>query len=304
MRGHGNKPRNKSAAGRESLNRFEWRWLDDAAVAQARANSDAVAKEQEALQAPPPTLGDVSHEKRVVAYGLYGSDPKYCTGAIRNSELVKEVFPGWVARYYHREDVPEHVLQTLRDNGAELVLMSKGSKTTQGDIAGMFWRFLVADDPTVDRYIVRDSDSRLNAREAHAVNEWIASGKGIHTIRDHPNHDRPLNGGLWGGVKGAFPGMAKEVKNFENKQGYGGDLQFLNTVVWPRVKNNQFGHDAYTCNKYPNSHPFPTKGSENYQHVGQVFNANDQSRARDINGYMRGRKIPPKCRKQETWWYG
>jgi hypothetical protein len=30
----------------------------------------------------------------------------------------------------------------------------------------MFWRFLVADDPTVDRYIVRDSDSRLNAREA------------------------------------------------------------------------------------------------------------------------------------------
>ncbi|KAH8060130.1 hypothetical protein JL722_5088 [Aureococcus anophagefferens] len=107
-RGHGNKPRNKSAAGRESLNRFEWRWLDDAAVAQARANSAAVAKEQEALQAPPPTLGDASHEKRVVAYGLYGSDPKYCTGAIRNSELVKEVFPGWVARYYHREDVPEH----------------------------------------------------------------------------------------------------------------------------------------------------------------------------------------------------
>ncbi|CAM9970164.1 unnamed protein product, partial [Discosporangium mesarthrocarpum] len=29
---------------------------------------------------------------------------------------------------------------------------------------GMFWRFLPADDPTVDRFIVRDVDSRLNAR--------------------------------------------------------------------------------------------------------------------------------------------
>ncbi|KAH8095045.1 hypothetical protein JL720_2317 [Aureococcus anophagefferens] len=198
--GHGNKPRNKSAAGRESLNRFEWRWLDDAAVAQARANSAAVAKEQEALQAPPPTLGDA------------------------------------------------------RDEASSPTVLDRG-------------------------------------------------GKGIHTIRDHPNHDRPLNGGLWGGVKGAFPGMAKEVKNFENKQGYGGDLQFLNTVVWP-VKNNQFGHDAYTCNKYPNSHPFPTKRPENYQHVGQVFNANDQSRARDINGYMRWRKIPPSAGSRRRWRLG
>ena len=30
----------------------------------------------------------------------------------------------------------------------------------KGAIAGMFWRFLVADDPSVDRYIVRDTDSR------------------------------------------------------------------------------------------------------------------------------------------------
>jgi hypothetical protein len=45
----------------------------------------------------------------------------------------------------------------------------------KGGIAGMFWRFLVAEDDAVDRYIVRDSDSRLNAREAAAVAEWMAS---------------------------------------------------------------------------------------------------------------------------------
>lgn len=168
----------------------------------------------------------------------------------------------------------------------------------------MFWRFLVADDPDVERFIVRDSDSRLNAREAHAVAEWIASGKKIHTIRDHPNHDRPLNGGLWGGVKGAVPGIMDEIRKFSNKQGYGGDLQFLNEVVWPRVKGDQLGHDAYTCTKYPNSRPFPTKRPDNYQHVGQVFDERDRSRARDINGYMRGRKIPKPCRKRDEWWYG
>ena len=30
-----------------------------------------------------------SNEKRVVSYGLYGSNPKYVEGAVRNSELVK-----------------------------------------------------------------------------------------------------------------------------------------------------------------------------------------------------------------------
>ena len=60
--------------------------------------------------------------------------------------------------------------------------------------------FVDSADEAVDRFIVRDADSRLNPRERLAVEEWIASGKRIHSIRDHPNHDRPLNGGMWGGV--------------------------------------------------------------------------------------------------------
>ena len=74
---------------------------------------------------------------------------------------------------------------------------------------------------------MRDSDSRLNPRERFAVEEWIQSGKAVHTIRDHPNHERPLNGGLWGGTKGAVKGMTNLVKQFSNKQSYGGDLQVI-----------------------------------------------------------------------------
>ena len=34
----------------------------------------------------------------------------------------------------------------------------------------------------------------------------------MHSLRDHPNHDRPLNGGMWGGRKGAVPDMAALVR--------------------------------------------------------------------------------------------
>ena len=297
VRGHGNKPHNKQggSAG-DRYAQFSVEYLDDDALSRAKTTQERVEREQTELMTKP---ADVKCEgKCVVSYGLYGSDPKYTQGAVRNSELIHKVFPGWTARFYHREDVPEDILNQLRNNGAELVLMSRGSRTTNGAIAGMFWRFLVADDASVERFIVRDSDSRLNAREAHAVAEWMKSGKKVHTIRDHPNHDRPLNGGLWGGVRGCIPGgLAEEVRKFSNKQGYGGDLQFLNEVVWPRVKHDQMAHDAYTCRKYPNSKPFPTKRPDNYQHVGLTAPRHDGTGAvgaARANGYMRG--LASRCR--------
>ena len=145
------------------------------------------------------------------------------------------------------DSVPTDVIAQLRDLDAEI----KPSHAIGGQIAGMFWRFLVADDAAVDRYIVRDTDSRLNARERFAVEEWIESGKvcvwkggginageilpasfspqGIHSIRDHPNHDRPLNGGLWGGKHGAIKNMGRMIRERASAQKYGMDLTFLNT---------------------------------------------------------------------------
>lgn len=203
-----------------------------------------------------------------------------------------------------------------------------------GAIAGMFWRFLVADDVRVDRFIVRDADSRLNARDAFAVLEWIQSGVPIHSVRDHPNHERPMNGGLWGGTKGflektkgfdqgsdtafnAFGGgwggdadatstdtMASLVDGYWNKEEYGADLSFLNDVVWPRVKAMQLSHDAYTCDHFPQSKPFPTMRRRDYQHVGQVFDASDHPRQNDIDGFIRGVSVPEKCRRRPGWVYG
>ena len=62
-------------------------------------------------------------------------------------------------------DVPEEVVRNLTALGAEIKEIPSG----KGYSSGMFWRFMVADDPTVDRYIIRDTDSRLNARERSAL---------------------------------------------------------------------------------------------------------------------------------------
>ena len=34
-------------------------------------------------------------------------------------------------------------------------------------------------------------------------------------------------------------------------------FQHIFRYVWPWVKDEHIGHDAYTCEKYPNTKPFP-----------------------------------------------
>ena len=70
----------------------------------------------------------------------------------------------------------------------------------------MFWRFWAAADASVERFISRDVDSRLMARDAVAVAAWEASDAGFHVVRDHPSHSLyPMSGGLWGARRGALP---------------------------------------------------------------------------------------------------
>ena len=134
--------------------------LVEAAVAhEAEEEKEATEQDQKLIQLINsfPT----STEKRVISFGLYGSNPKYTIGAIRNAELAKIYFSGWVCRFYVTQDVPEDILSQLRQLGSEIESIPPG----KGYTSGMFWRFMVASDPTIDRYIIRDSDSRMNARD-------------------------------------------------------------------------------------------------------------------------------------------
>lgn len=208
--------------------------IHESAQAADLARRDEARMYEETLAALKKGFQKKSDENKVISMGLYGSSDKYCVGAIRNAELAPIFFPGWKLRIYaDKTTVPSHILEKLAELGVELKII----KTTQrsGDAAGMFWRFFVADDPSVQRFIVRDSDSRLNPRDAMAVLDWMNSGSAVHSVRDHPNHDRPLNGGMWGATSASkVSGKMKQLaRGFLDKDSYGADLNFLDQEVYP-----------------------------------------------------------------------
>jgi hypothetical protein len=106
-------------------------------------------------------------------------------------------------------------------------------------LQGMFWRFYVADDKSVDCYIIRHLDSHFSWRELAAVDEWLISNQLFHILRDHFQHGIPMLGGMWGGTKGMLPFSIQETRQHQEcskmAEAKGVDQHFLTAKVWPVV---------------------------------------------------------------------
>ena len=129
--------------------------------------------------------------KKLISFTLYGNDPKYVRGMIRNIEMREEFYPDWDIIVYHDNSVQEETLNYLSEN---VILRD----FTDSGILAASWRFCAFDEPNVERIIVRDSDSRFTHREANAVADWEHSNKDLHVMRDHPHHGFSVMGGMWG----------------------------------------------------------------------------------------------------------
>ena len=202
---------------------------------------------------------------KIIAFSLWGKDPKYTIGAVRNAELSKDIYPGWTCRFYTGDDVSEDIENQLIDNGAEVCKMDGSSWN------GMFWRFFAAGGPHV--MISRDTDSRLGPREKSAVDEWLASDKDFHIMRDHPYHATEILGGMWGVRNGLLKGIKDMIANYhtgvyDNK--YQVDQNFLREIIYPLVKDHSIVHDEYFERK-----PFPTPRENLQDFVGQVYDENE-----------------------------
>ena len=76
--------------------------------------------------------------QKIISFSLWGDNPKYTIGAIKNAHLAKTIYSGWVCRFYVGKSVPEDIVVQLRScDNTELVEMDE-----EGDWRGMFWRFL------------------------------------------------------------------------------------------------------------------------------------------------------------------
>jgi hypothetical protein len=172
----------------------------------------------------------------VISLGLYAHEASYLKFIAKRLPLYRDAmdifYPGWRLRLYYDESVPFSVLESVAARGVETIQVTD----FKGQIAGMFWRFFVADDLEVDRYLVRDLDSDFGWRERTAVDEWIRSNLSFHSMADAENHAVPIMGGMWGGsAKRRLPFSVKEqAQQHQQSAGYkGGDQDFLAAVVWP-----------------------------------------------------------------------
>lgn len=253
---------------------------------------------------PNPSVG-----LRVIAMSLYGDDPRYTLGAVRNAHLLPVIYPGWKLWIYcdrpppplreadKVEDaalcasVPEQVTHRLKELGAEI----RYAPRLDG-VAPMLWRFLPVDDVTVDVFVSRDCDSRLSERDAAAVSAWLDSDAMLHCMRDHPSHaNYPLSGGLWGARTRWLRLMLGGRPLTALAKGYGGayldDMNFLGADVWPAVQADVYCHDSVSCDRWPRSHPFPVERRA-FEHVGQVFDAYSRPRQSDVDIIMAAPKNP------------
>ena len=221
-----------------------------------------------------PAIRTVARQgEQVISFSLWGKQPKYLQGALENITLQKKHYPDWICRFYVSEDVPESFTAAIRNSGAQII-----TKPESEGFKGLYWRFEAAWDPTVSRFIVRDADSRLNAREAAAVSEWVLSCLPFHTMRDNPSHGIPILGGLWGAIGGFMPDFQKQlskwISRIEAGEHYRGqffftDQDFLTAKIWPRVRHCHLAHTS--SEKFSGSdRPFTVSLPDN-RFIGQQF---------------------------------
>jgi len=170
--------------------------------------------------------------KNVIAFSLWENTPSLVKSANKNIKLAKHLFPGWVCRFYVSSDIHKETVNSLNShNNTEVILIQE-----QGTPLSSLWRFEVADDVTVDRFIVRDVDRLLIREEVPLVEEWLESDKIFHIIREE-NQLSPMVPGLWGMNCGKIKGIKEMVEEFM-KTGYhddsvGVDQAFMWAAIIP-----------------------------------------------------------------------
>ena len=227
---------------------------------------------------------------KLISFSLFGTSLKYLYGMEENMKLAKEFYPGWDVIVYHDNSIPIKTCKNLENLGAIM-----RNVTSSGLLAPM-WRFLVADE-TCERFIVRDSDSRIAGREAMAVEQWQSENTAFHVMRDHPHHKYKVMGGMWGGTSdlkkicfGENRTMRQALDVYTGRR-YGNwqatsrstwwmvDQDFLSAAIYDTVsmEKNATVHAAATAGKIEEfSKPFPSEIGKDKRFVGEVFNVNEQ----------------------------
>ena len=242
---------------------------------------------------PPKISRDKS--RNIISYSLFGQQPRYGEVAVLNAQLAQTIYPDWTCRFYLDDTVPRHTVQRLEKLGAQIYTMPTGTSR----YAGLFWRFLVMDDPNVDCFMIRDADSLLSYKEQAAVQAWLASGKWFHLMRDAIGHNELILAGMWGGFTGVFSGIAASIQAYLDTlflQNRCIDQDFLRHTIYPTAAQSVLVHDNRNLDGA--SQPFPDYVLSDIEkipffHIGMI----------DASGSLVTRFTPTDPNATQIRWY-
>lgn len=220
-------------------------------------------------------LPETAVMKKVISFSLWGNDPKYLIGALKNTDLAKEFYKDWECYFYCNKDVSPDFIESLAEKPNTKVHVEDG----ESDWTFSTKRFFPMSEDNVERVIFRDTDSRIGNREVAAVREWEKANLDAHIMRDHPHHGGfPILAGMFGIKGGVIRNIKKLLELNKNvKMQYHYDQIFLAKFIYPFIEDSVLVHDEFFDNK-----PFPTK-REGLNFVGQVFNEHDETVPEHLN---------------------
>ena len=110
---------------------------------------------------------------KLITFSLWGNDPKYCIGAIKNADLAKSIFPEWKCRFYVGESTDKKYVKKLKRLGSEVIEMEE-----EGDWCGMFWRFYAACEDDVEDAVLAAHLTRVALSDLDFWGQGLASSRG------------------------------------------------------------------------------------------------------------------------------
>ena len=212
---------------------------------------------------------------KVISFSLWGNNPTYNIGAIRNAEIAKSVYPDFKCWFYiHKESVSNETIIELQKLDNTKIIFKDGNIINELCKSRM-WRYEAIDDPNVEIMMCRDTDTRIWHREKLAVEEWLKSDKLFHIMRDHPHHTFEILGGMFGTKK--LPEISSWkllIDQFIQNDTRMYDQDFLRINIYPYIRNNSLIHASF--HRYEeHAIDFPIKFCNEYKFVGEYVYYDD-----------------------------
>lgn len=181
---------------------------------------------------------------RVFSFCLYNPyNPFYYSTLLDNIDVIHKYFPGWDIIVYIGNDVPSWYQEKLNSLGCHL------RQTGLHGAYNMVQRFFAIDETDVEIMIVRDADSPIHWKDRWAIQKFLESSYQFHTIRDNPEHQAAIMGGLWAMRK--QPGLSIRTLYETYKadahefSGRNNDQHFLRRCLYPIARLTMLVHYSH-----------------------------------------------------------